>query len=158
MRALKASGVQVHWGRHRLDHRRAPRFVAHSVVASRDDKVDIWNLEEKETDVRLGIEMYRTVARQFFEENAGQRIEQLVLVSGDTDMTPALEAIRADFPDMRIGVILPHNKESGRVPAGSLRKNAHWMRRSVSEEELEKHQFPSRVHTHKKPADKPCYW
>lgn len=158
VRALKARGVQVHWGRHRLDHRLAPRFVSRDVPASRQDQVDIWNLEEKETDVRIGIAMYRLAAKQCWAPGAEDRIQQLVLVSGDTDMTPALEAIREDFPHLRIGIILPHRKGSDRTPPGSLRNSADWMRHHIATEDLEAHQFPARVHTHKKPADKPDYW
>ncbi|WP_346799448.1 NYN domain-containing protein (plasmid) [Halomonas sp. Bachu 37] len=158
IRALKVRGVQVHWGRHRLDHRLAPRFVSSEVPASRQDQVAIWNLEEKETDVRIGIAMYQMAARQCWGKPRSEHIEQIVLVSGDTDMTPALEAIREDFPHLRIGIIVPHRKGIGRNPPGSLKKHADWMRRYISPEELEVHQFPDRVHTRKKPADKPDYW
>lgn len=158
VKALKVSGVQVHWGRHRLDHRLAPRFVSSKVQASRQDQVAIWNLEEKETDVRIGITMYQMAARQCWGKQRSDHIEQIVLVSGDTDMTPALEAIREDFPHLRIGIIVPHRKGIERNPPGSLKKHADWMRRYITPEELEAHQFPDRIHTRKKPADKPDYW
>ena len=156
IRALKAHQVEVHLGRHRLDHRKAPRFVCHKIPASREDKVDIWHLEEKETDVRIAIEMYRLAVSQQYQGEEG--VQQLVLVSSDTDMAPALAAIRADYPHLRIGIILPRGKDRADRPAGSLRKNADWMRQSISEEELNAHQFPDRVPTHKKPAKKPNYW
>ncbi|PCF94100.1 NYN domain-containing protein [Vreelandella nigrificans] len=158
VRALKAYGVKVHWGRHRLDHRKAPRFVSRKVQASRQDQVDIWNLEEKETDVRIAIAMYRLAAKQRREDASEGRIQQIVLVSGDTDLAPALEAIREDFPHLRIGIIVPHHNGGERTPPGSLQNNANWMRRYISNEELEAHQFPDRVPTRKKPADKPSYW
>lgn len=158
IRALKARGVTVHWGRHRLDHRKAPRFVSRDIPASRQDQVDIWNLEEKETDVRIGIAMYRLAAKQYWGDIQEDRVQQIVLVSGDTDMTPALEAIRADFPHLHIGIILPHRQGNNRTPPGSLKNNADWMRRHISNDELEMHLFPDRVHTRKKPADKPSYW
>lgn len=156
IRALKAKGVHVHWGRHRLDHRKAPRFLGRGVPASRSDQVDIWNLEEKETDVRIGIGMYRLVAMQCLHDR--ERTEQLVLVSGDTDMTPALKAIREDFPDIRIGIILPHRKGQEDREAGSLKDNSDWRRRFISIPELEANQFPDQVPTKKKPAKKPNYW
>jgi uncharacterized LabA/DUF88 family protein len=156
IRALKAHQVKVHLGRHRLDHRRAPRFVCHKTPASREDKVDIWHLEEKETDVRIAIEMYRLAVSQQYQDE--EDVQQLVLVSSDTDMAPALEAIRADYPHLRIGIILPRGRHCTDRPAGSLRKNADWMRQSISEDELSAHQFPDRVPTRKKPADKPDYW
>lgn len=156
IRALKAKGVNVYMGRHRLDHRKAPRFISREVPASRADQVDIWNLEEKETDVRIGIGMYRLAAKQYYRGD--HQVDQIVLVSGDTDMTPALEALREDFPALKIGVILPHRRGlEGRV-AGSLKKNADWMRHSISEAELAACQFPDRLPTRKKPAIKPDYW
>jgi len=156
LRALKASGVNVYLGRHRLDHRKAPRFVSRDSPADRSNQVDIWHLEEKETDVRISIAMYQLAAQQHCM--GGEQVEQLVLVSGDTDMTPALEAIRADFPYLRIGIILPHRKGLEDRAAGSLKKNSDWMRNSISTDELSAHQFPERVPTRKKPAIKPDYW
>ncbi|WP_417667154.1 NYN domain-containing protein [Pseudidiomarina sp.] len=158
VRALKARGVSIYWGRHRVDHRRAPRFVSRKVPVSRDDQVDIWHLEEKETDVRLGIAMYRLAAQHYWVEQCRTPVEQIVLVSGDTDMTPALEALREDFPHVRIGVIVPHRKGIERNPPGSLKNAADWMRRHITPEELAANQFPSRVSTRKKPAVKPDYW
>jgi hypothetical protein len=157
VRALKATSVAVHYGRHKLEPAKAPRFIDRKTGASRQDKVDIWKLEERETDVHIAISMYRTAARQT-KLHFHEQIEQLVLVSSDTDMTPALRAIREDFPDMKVGVILPHRAELNRPSPGSLKEHSHWMRRVVSSEELLAHQFPTRVPTHKAPAIKPDYW
>lgn len=157
VRALKANNISVHYGRHQLEPAKAPRFIDKKMGASREDKVDIWKLEEKETDVHIAISMYRIAARQAFIEEA-ERIDQLVLVSGDTDMTPALRAIREDFPEMTIGIILPHRPEFKRPAPGSLKEFSHWMRRVVTPEELQAHQFPLRVPTRKAPAIKPEYW
>ncbi|MDB6444896.1 NYN domain-containing protein [Pseudomonas sp. NFACC32-1] len=157
IRALRANRVNVHYGRHQLERANAPRFISRKVSASRQDTVAIWKLEEKETDVHIAISMYRTASRQ---ETLPweKRIEQLVLVSGDTDMAPALSAIRDDFPHLRIGVILPYRTGSKRLAPGSLKQYAHWMRRVVTCDELQSHQFPNRVPTHKAPAVKPDYW
>lgn len=157
VRALKANNVTVHYGRHQLERASAPRFIDKKVGASRQDKVAIWKLEEKETDVHIAIRMYRTAARQANIPIA-ERIQQLVLVSGDTDMTPALRAIREDFPQMKLGVVLPCRTGIKRSPPGSLIEHSDWMRRVVSSEELQSHQFPARVPTHKSPAIKPDYW
>ena len=157
IRALKARGVEVYFGRHRLEPGRAPRFIDKHTPASRADQVDIWQLEEKETDVHLAISMYRLATRQS-STMSEQRIEQIVLVSADTDMAPALRALREDYPALRIGVILPHREGIKREPPGSLLECAHWTRRSITQEELRKHQFPPRVPTRKRPACKPEYW
>lgn len=136
--------------------RRIPLRKVFDCLKARKLTVDIWHLEEKETDVRIAVEMYRLAVSQ--QCQSGEGVQQLVLVSSDTDMTPALEAIRTDYPHLRIGIILPRDRKRTDRPAGSLRKNADWMRHSISEEELKIHQFPGRVPTRKKPADKPDYW
>jgi uncharacterized LabA/DUF88 family protein len=156
LRALTARGVKVTLGRHRLERGKAPIYVA-GEKASRAIQVDIWQLEEKETDVSIAISMYRTAMLQSHLLE-GERIQQLVLVSADTDMTPALAAIRHDFPEMRIGVILPHREGVPRGTPGSLANHSHWIRRHIRIEELAACQFPNRIGTKKKPADKPHYW
>lgn len=157
IRALKTTNVTVHFGRHHLEPARAPRFVDKRIGASRQDKVDIWKLEEKETDVHIAISMYRTACHQAMFETH-ECIEQIVLVSSDTDMTPALRAIRSDFPRVVVGVVLPHRAGLNRPSPGSMKDHSHWIRRVITAEELLMHQFPSRVPTHKKPAIKPDYW
>ncbi len=157
LRALIARGVDVTYGRHQLESGKAHRFVNKNTPASRLDQVDIWKLEEKETDVHIAISMYRLAARQA-SLMPEERIQQIVLVSADTDMTPALRALREDFPNLRIGVILPHREGIKRTIPGSLKHHAHWMRHIVTTEELASHQFPNRVSTQKKPAVKPEYW
>ncbi|MDO7900123.1 NYN domain-containing protein [Pseudomonas citrulli] len=157
IRALKTTGISVHYGHHQLEPAKAPRFIDRNTKASRQDKVAIWKLEEKETDVHIALSMYRTAAKQA-KLQPHERVEQLVLVSSDTDMTPALKAVREDFPAMTVGVILPHRAELNRPSPGSLKKHSHWMRRVVTCEELQSHQFPPRVPTHKAPAIKPDYW
>lgn len=157
LRALIARDVTVCHGRHRLEPGRAPRFISKKVPASRTDQVDIWRLEEKETDVHIAISMYRLASQQqVLPENL--RIEQIVLVSADTDMTPALRAIREDFPNLTLGVILPHREGIKREPPGSLQNLSDWMRRTVTNDELKACQFPDRVPTRKRPALKPDYW
>jgi len=157
IRALKAKGVTVTLGKHRLEHGTAPRYIDKHTPASRQDKVDIWDLEEKQTDVSLAIGMYRLLSQQ---QNlpADERIEQIVLVSADTDMTPALKAIQEDFPEVTVGIILPHREGIDRGVPGSLNNYAHWLRKNIKIVELQAHQFPDRVSTRKKPAIKPHYW
>ncbi len=157
IRALKAKAVTVTLGKHRLEHGTAPRYIDKHTPASRQDKVDIWDLEEKQTDVSIAIGMYRLLSQQQ-NFQANERIAQIVLVSADTDMTPALKAIREDFPEITVGIILPHREGIDRGVPGSLDNYAHWVRKTVKIAELQAHQFPDRVPTKKKPAIKPHYW
>lgn len=148
LRALGATGVEVTMGRHQLEAGRSPRYQP-GVTANRQDTVPVWHLDEKETDVRLALAMYRDACQ-------GQ-MAQAVLVSSDTDMVPALEALRADF-NLGLGLILPRKPEGGRPPAGSLMQLVDWTRSHILDSELAKSQLPIRVPTKRKPADKPAYW
>ncbi|WP_275547002.1 MULTISPECIES: NYN domain-containing protein [unclassified Pseudomonas] len=156
IRALQARGVAVTLGNHRLAKGYAPRFVE-GQKASRQDQVAVWQLEEKETDVNIALGMYRAACR------ADQlQISQIVLVSGDTDLAPALAAIRQDFPHIRLGVILPHRMEDRalvRNPPGSLKAHVDWVRAYITEAELSACQLPVKVPLLRKPAIvKPDYW
>jgi len=156
IRALETRGVNVTLGNHRLTRGYAPRY-RQGQKPSRLDRIAIWQLEEKETDVNLALGMYRAACR------SGQSgVSQIVLVSGDTDLAPALAAIRRDFPDIRLGVILPHRQEDHQLvrnPPGSLRKHSDWMRSYISDTELSANQLPDKVPLLKKKAIvKPDYW
>lgn len=157
IRVLKAQGVKIVLGRHQIVHAKAPKFVNKETPPSRDNQVEIWKLEEKETDVNIALAMYRLATKQLLEKST-QPFEQIILVSADTDLGPAIRALREDFPDLIIGVILPHREDSKRIAPGDFLKNAHWVRRRVTNIELLSHQLPEQFPTHKKPAFKPNYW
>lgn len=148
LRALEASGVVISKGRHQLEPGRSPRFVD-GMKANRSDTVAVWHLDEKETDVRLALAMYRDACRS--------EMDQAVLVGSDTDMVPTLEMLKADF-GLPTGLILPRHPDSKRPPAGSLQTLANWTRQHLLDAELAESQFKPRIPTRKKPADKPLYW
>jgi len=96
--------------------------------------------------------MYRTALIESQKASDDpSKIEQILLVSDDTDMTPALRMVRQDFPSMKIGLIFPQRENLKRTPPGSLIKLADWSRKVVKEEELAKNQLPERISTRKKP-------
>ncbi len=158
IRALVATNIVVTEGKHRLDKAMAPEYV-NDQKASRQQQVAIWSLEEKQTDVNIAIAMYRTAVKQQ-ELPEHEQITQLVLVSNDSDFSPAIKAVREDFPNMRIGVIAPIRERAGgdRPPSGSLTEYADWVRKVVRNDELASCLFPDKVPTRKKPALKPDYW
>ncbi|MDD2817108.1 MAG: NYN domain-containing protein [Thiotrichaceae bacterium] len=110
----------------------------------------IWKLEEKQTDVNIAITAYRDIAKQ--------KAEQLVFVSNDTDLVPALAAIREDYPDTKIGVIIPIRENSARPNNKQLSQYADWTRNHIKDSELSASHLPDKVPTHKKPIRKPDYW
>jgi uncharacterized LabA/DUF88 family protein len=125
----------------------------HPIV--KGDKVAVWRLEEKQTDVNIALHLYRDVTLQ--------TCEHIVLVSGDSDLEPALTFIKQDYPQIHRGLILPRPKpvESAKGIRSSnktLSDLSHWTRSYVLDTELRNFQFPDKVPTQKKPALKPDYW
>lgn len=115
------------------------------------DKVEAWKLEEKQTDVNIALDLYRDAIR-----GAAQ---QLVICTNDTDIVPALKRIREDVPNITLGLIVPiSSTEKDRRPATDLMEPMDWTRHHINDDELAAAQFPNRVPTKKRPADKPEYW
>lgn len=119
-------------------------------------RVEVWNLEEKQTDVNIALTAYRDVVKG--------NVEQLVFVTNDTDQEPTLKLIREDFANsVQIGVILPikENKGDGlktRPGNQKLSQYADWTRKYIKSEELAASQLPAQIPTNKKPITKPNYW
>lgn len=147
---------QLVLGNHSFDRNGTllPRFVDRNTF-DRQDRVRVWKLEEKQTDVNLALSMYRHAASGLFR--------QLVVCSNDSDAAPAVEAIRVDFPEIRLGVVTPRRPSgaaarSNRNVSSSLSRYAHWSRRHVLDEELAACLLPDKVPTRKKPIRRPPHW
>jgi uncharacterized LabA/DUF88 family protein len=76
-------------------------------------KQNILRHEEKATDVNIALYAYRMASMQV--------AEQIVLVTGDTDLIPSVKMIKKDCPAIRIGVIFPF-KRFGK----ELKQEAHF--------------------------------
>jgi uncharacterized LabA/DUF88 family protein len=121
----------------------------------RTNRTRVWKLEEKMTDVNLALRMYRDACRGLYD--------RVILVSNDSDAEPALEALRADFPHVMLGVVMPirpviSGVSAHRRPSGSLAKQADWTLTHLSDEALGAAQLPAIVPTRKKPVRKPGHW
>ncbi len=84
--------------------------------------------------------------------------EAMVLLSGDSDLTPALDAIKEHNASIRIGVVLPRKEGTERPPSQMLSKFADWTRSVIRTSELESCQMPRLIPTNRKPAIRPDYW
>ncbi len=130
-------------------------LLAYRNPPDKTNRVEVWKLEEKQTDVNIAIESYRDAIRG----NA----DQLVFVSNDTDLAPALAAIRDELQEkIQIGVIIPARKPEDGKPHRpgnkQLSQYADWERRYISDEELAQSHLPNIIPTKKKPLLKPLYW
>ncbi|PUA27874.1 MAG: NYN domain-containing protein [Cellvibrio sp. 79] len=119
-------------------------------------RVKIWRLEEKQSDVNIALEAYRDASYG--------AVEQAIFVTNDTDQEPTLKALRHDFPELKIGIILPIKEpQSGstikaRPGNNRLSVYADWTRGYIRAEELKQSQLPDVIPTRKKAIRKPVYW
>lgn len=144
--------IQIIQGFHIFQPTALPTFVPNA-QPSKAQVSRIWMIEEKQTDVNIALHAYRDAARG--------RCDQVVICSNDSDIEPALRMIREDAPNVKIGLLMPlreNAKDDGKVPNKRLTPLAHWVRRYIKDEELEKSQLPLNVPTKKKPASKPAHW
>ena len=117
----------------------------------KSDRVEVWRLEEKQTDVNIALTAYRDATQN--------KAQQVVFVSNDTDLEPALRALKEDMGNaVTIGVIIPIRKDSRRPKNQSLGQYADWTRSYITDDELADSHLPDKVPTKKKPILKPEYW
>lgn len=119
-----------------------------------NDKIRVWKIEEKQTDVNIALHL--------FEDAILQRCQRQVIVSNDTDLEPALSRIRNHSLSVEIGIVIPVPKPSPqqtrRPPNTSLSRYADWTRSYITNEELAASFLPERIPTRKKPLYKPEHW
>ncbi|MCH8493424.1 MAG: NYN domain-containing protein [Idiomarina sp.] len=141
--------IEIIKGFYSLEKAKLPIYIS---PPDKSQGVDVWKLEEKETDVNIALTAYRDVSKE--------HAEHIVFVSNDTDIFPALEAIREDFDGaVKIGVIIPiRQHENSRPPNAKLSNYADWTRKYITEAELAASQLPEIIPTKKKPIRKPEYW
>jgi len=60
--------------------------------------------EEKQTDVNIALELFRLAYLDQYD--------RAVIISGDTDLIPAIKTVRSTFPQKQIGVMVPIGKSS----------------------------------------------
>lgn len=126
-------------------------LLAYEEPPDKTNRRQVWRLEEKQTDVNIALDSYRDAARG--------HVDQVVFVSNDSDLEPALKAIQHDFGDrVKIGVILPRS-DPKRPLSRSLMKQSHWTRRYIRNEELGESHLPRViVRNRSKDIVKPDYW
>lgn len=149
-RALSAVQVDVVLGRHETFSESRPNADKGTLIDP-SSQSRVWMLEEKETDVRLALGMYRDAVSGLYD--------QAVLVTSDTDLVPALEAIRQDAPHVNLGVVMPRSPSAKRPQSRSLSKLAAWTRSHIHDAELEASLFPENIHRPgRKSLKKPPHW
>lgn len=126
---------------------RAHRVIP-GVLARDCERVDIWKLEEKQSDVSLALHAFSDAIRG--------EVDQIVIVTNDTDLVPAVEMIKRDT-HASVGLVVP-TRDKVRPANEDLARSSDWVRNHITDEELERAQLPRAVVAAGKAAHKPISW
>jgi uncharacterized LabA/DUF88 family protein len=55
--------------------------------------------EEKQTDVNIAIQLFKLAIQE--------KYDKALIISGDSDLIPSIEAVKSIFPNKQVGVIIP---------------------------------------------------
>lgn len=152
-RALKhlySDRIEIIQGYHTVEKGNPPRYKK---PIDKDDRVEVWKFEEKQTDLNLALHMYR--------DAINENILQQVLVSNDSDLELPLKLVKEDKPNITMGLIIPRKKPTSphtRPPNKSLSQFSHWTRQHILDDECRHAQLADKIPTSKKPILKPEHW
>jgi uncharacterized LabA/DUF88 family protein len=134
IRANESQGVSVVYGEFKRKDKRC-----------RLCKKSYSTFEEKQTDVNIALSLFQLAVQEQYD--------RAVIVSGDTDLIPAIKAVRATFPQKQIGVIIPIGRSSQ-----DMIKNADFRFR-MREHHLASSRFPDKFELpDKSTLDCPLNW
>jgi 6-hydroxy-3-succinoylpyridine 3-monooxygenase len=141
-------------------------YPAKQAIISADDpkrwprdceKVQVWKIEEKQSDVNLALQIY--------DDALQGELDQVVLVTNDTDLVPAFEMLKTRCPQIVRGLVVPTRRTGPdqtveREANASLANLAHWVRKNISEVELQASQLPDivKVEGERRSSVKPHSW
>ncbi len=95
---LKDTGVEVVFGKFKRISRTCHREYAHDLSLH----LRYFTHEEKRTDVNIGIHLIDGAYRNDFDT--------ALLISGDTDLVPAIELVKSRFPSKQVHVVIPRGR------------------------------------------------
>jgi uncharacterized LabA/DUF88 family protein len=93
IRALESEGIQTIYGEFK-------RKKKHCQLC----KGDFWSVEEKQTDVNIALFLLVRAIQE--------RYEKAIIISGDTDLLPAVKIVRNVFLGKQIGLVIPIGRAS----------------------------------------------
>jgi 6-hydroxy-3-succinoylpyridine 3-monooxygenase len=118
--------------------------------AGESEVVDIWKLEEKQSDVALALHA--------FCDAVLKQVDQVIVMSNDSDLAPAMQMIR-QHTNVVLGLIAPVREGDGRSRVNrELNKHAHWTRTHILDSEFAASQLPRMVRLSGGAVHKPLSW
>lgn len=145
--AHRSGRLEIILGYHDAKQARARRAIP-SVPPLQSELIDIWKLEEKQSDVSLALHAYSDAIRG--------EIDHVVIVTNDTDLVPALKLIRRDT-SVAIGLVIP-TRAHQRAANTDLISISDWTRTHITESELAISQLPRVVPGGRTASHKPVSW
>lgn len=100
--------------------------------------------EEKRSDVNIALFLYNSAVRNKFDK--------AVIVSGDSDMIPAIEMIKKDYPEKKIGVMVPFGLMAWEI------RNAADFQLKMKLKHLENSHLPEKIKTANGTVEAPKNW
>lgn len=139
--------IEIIPGYHDAKQARARRAIP-GVPPLQSELVDIWKLEEKQSDVNLALHAYSDAIRG--------EVDHVVIVTNDTDLVPALKLIKRDT-SVAIGLVIP-TRFHARAANADLISIADWTRTHITDGELAVSQLPRVVRGGRSASHKPVSW
>lgn len=93
IKAQENEGVKVVYGEFKRKDRKCK--LCHKIFRT---------FEEKQTDVNIAIRLFQLAIQD--------RYDKAIIVSGDTDLLPAIKAVQTTFPSNQVGVVIPIGRAS----------------------------------------------
>jgi uncharacterized LabA/DUF88 family protein len=118
IRANELEGVQVVYG----------EFKRKEKYCNRCHKM-FWTREEKQTDVNIALKLFQLAVQDVYDK--------AIIISGHTDLLPAVKAVQSTFPTKKIGVVIPVGRASE-----SFKKHADFHYK-MKEFQLKASRFPN---------------
>jgi len=116
--------IDIIYGYHTVEKGYPPRYQK---PINKNDRVEIWKFEEKQTDVKIALHMYK--------DAVNAKCSQQILVSNDSDLELPLKLISEDKSDITLGLIIPRakstNSKNSRPPNKSLSQYCNWTRSHI---------------------------
>jgi len=100
--------------------------------------------EEKRSDVNIALFLYSSAGKNEFDK--------AVIVSGDSDMIPAIEMVKAEYPEKKIGVMVPFGHMAREI------RNSADFQLKMKLEHLENSRLPKRIKTINGILEAPLKW
>jgi 6-hydroxy-3-succinoylpyridine 3-monooxygenase len=147
LQAHLAGAIQLSMGRY--DAKKARAYLASPNRNPRESsQTEVWKLEEKQSDVALAVHAVHDALTK--------EVDQVVFVTNDTDLVPAMEIIRKKT-NVVVGLIVPTKKNIRQKNKG-LDELSHWSRDHITDEELKNSQLPTPIQAPGKSIQKPISW